>query len=283
MIRLKNPNRWLAGFAHFAVLVLVLVVMGFVRKQRSQLICSAFNIEVDKANGEFIDKLYIYNELADLGIDPLEGQYMDGINLKAIERGIEQNPYVLDAEMYQTVGGALTLHIQQRKPLFRVFTTTGISYYVDETGMKMPLSRDYPARVIVATGKIVETYSDGNRAISSQVLRNIDTLAHFLAANQRISKLFTQIDVDSAGNLFLTPQIGSHQVCVGGPTNLEHKFENLLAFYRAQMHAGDLNKYALVDIRFQNQVLGIPAANNPQQSATAHTQTPPQAITHGNL
>ena len=292
----KKRNRllgWLANGLFFGALVLV---FGFVRKDRQRLMCTSFDVVVDKTNGEFIDRNYVYNELARLGIDPFEGQYLDGINLHAVETAMERNPYVLGAEMYQNVGGALTLFVNQRRPLFRVINAGGASYYVDDHSIKMPLSHEYPARVIVATGRIEENFSDLDRTLRTPNLRALDTLSTFLANHNRLSALFTQMDVDSVGCITLSPRIGNHLVRLGQANNLEHKFENLLAFYRARLHTGGLDQYAIVDIRFQNQVVGIPhgsantnpvaldaiptAKPHPADSTTTPTPHPVNAAKH---
>src|SRR5690606_27718863 len=82
--------------------------------------------------------------------DSVTGIRKDALDLSEIERRLDSNPMIRKAEVFITVDGVLGARIKQRKPIARVVGES--SFYLDETGKPMPLSREYTARVPLVTG-----------------------------------------------------------------------------------------------------------------------------------
>jgi hypothetical protein len=53
----------------------------------------------------------------------------------------------------------------------------------------------------------------------------------------------------------LVPKFGNHTILFGKVDDMEIKFEKLLVFYREALNKVGWNKYKVLDIRFNNQVV----------------------------
>jgi cell division protein FtsQ len=91
-----------------------------------------------------VSKLLIQNQ-GDVKNKPKET-----LALNALENALNSNPMVKTAEVYVSVNGTLTADIEQKRPIARV--STNASYYIDDAGSYMPLSKNYSARVPLVTG-----------------------------------------------------------------------------------------------------------------------------------
>jgi len=72
--------------------------------------------------------------------------------LNELENALKSNPMIKSAEVYVTVNGTLNAEIEQKRPIARV--STNASYYIDDVGLFMPLSKNYSARVPLVTGYV---------------------------------------------------------------------------------------------------------------------------------
>jgi cell division protein FtsQ len=81
------------------------------------------------------------------------GQSFKTIDLNRIETLLEKNPFIKDAEVFLDSRNRLGIHIIQRKPIVRVINNRGDQYYLDEEGIKLPLSKHFAVNIITATGE----------------------------------------------------------------------------------------------------------------------------------
>lgn len=131
----------------------------------------------------------------------------------------------------------------------------------------MPLSDKYTARVIVATGNIIEPYAirhtlsvddiTKNKTYASlSVLDDIYTVATYINKDSILSNLIHQINITNENELELYPSIGDHKIVFGSVENIEDKFNKLKLFYKEGLNKTDgWNKYAIVNIKYKNQVV----------------------------
>ena len=70
----------------------------------------------------------------------IKGELMAAFNLQGVEATLEKNQWVRDAELYFDNQDVLHVTVTEKKPLARIFTLKGDSYYIDENGALMPLT-----------------------------------------------------------------------------------------------------------------------------------------------
>jgi cell division protein FtsQ len=91
--------------------------------------------------------------------DSILNTSLQNIDVNGLEKALNSHPAVENADIAVDVNGDVTMNVTQRTPLVRVMNMDGESYYIDTKSKLMPLSDKFTARVIIATGFIVEPYA----------------------------------------------------------------------------------------------------------------------------
>jgi cell division protein FtsQ len=231
-----------------------IVLFGAAITKKSLKTCKAIQIEIIGAEQHmFLDEqdiLFIINT---------SGQVVNSAttktNLRNLENLLEANSWIDHAELYFDNNQMLQVHIQERQPVARVFHIGGGSFYVDSSGLRLPLSEKISAKVPVFTNfpsdKPLLSHPDsivlqGVVAISKQIL----TDSFWMAQIQ-------QVNIDPQSQFELIPMVGNHIILVGVADNLSSKFKRLNAFYEQALVQQGINTYEKLDIRFGNQVVAV--------------------------
>lgn len=162
--------------------------------------------------------------------------------LKTIEQVITADEMVESAQVYLTINGELTSKIEQRQPIGRVGGKS--HFYLDREGKRMPLSKKYSARVPIITGKI-----------TGPGLEDVYAILNYINTDDFLRKNIIGIHIEDVGRYQLKFRIDSFVVYLGGIDNLEKKFNNFKAFYAKAARDKTLNKYQIVSLEFNNQVV----------------------------
>jgi cell division protein FtsQ len=145
--------------------------------------------------------------------------------------------------------------IEERIPVARIFTPGGASFYLDSTGLRLPLSEKVVARVPMFTG-----FPSDRPILSkpdSQLLKEVVTLGKFLHNDSLWGAQIAQIDITPQANFELVPVIGDHIIALGNASDLEQKFLRLQTFYKQAWMQKGVNYYERLDIRYKDQVVAI--------------------------
>ncbi len=229
---------------------IVLFGASILRKQAKP--CT--DIQVDIAGAEqhmFLDEKDILNLINKQ--QTIVGAATSKTNLRFLEHALGTNSWVDQAELYFDNNQVLKVHIQEREPVARVFLIGGGSFYVDSTGLRLPLSEKLSAKVPVFTN------FPSNRPIlarpDSSLLNGVVQMAMTILADSFWTAQVQQINIDQQQQFELVPLIGHHLILMGTAENLENKFKRLSAFYEQALVQHGLNKYGKLDLRFNNQVV----------------------------
>ncbi len=164
------------------------------------------------------------------------------LDLNELEKALKSNPMIKNAEVYVAVNGLLKAEIEQKTPIARV--STNASYYIDDEGLFMPLSKNYSARVPLVTG-----YVDKNN------LKNVYNVARKIMDDEFLRKHVIEIHQDLNGKVFLRLRKYEFLVQLGDVRYLDKKVNNLKAFYKKNLKDKTLSKYSKVNLQFENQVI----------------------------
>ncbi|MNV97616.1 hypothetical protein D3C71_1927610 [compost metagenome] len=55
----------------------------------------------------------------------------------------------------------------------------------------------------------------------------------------------------------LVPRVGDHRILLGNTEGLEQRMNNLMVFYKKALPRMGWNEYKIINIKYQNQVIGI--------------------------
>lgn len=262
----KIKWRRIAWLAASVVLMYVCVAASY--RFDAQYV-SAVSIILNKdADVFFLNEQNIQSYLDELSITSGETKLND-IDLAQLERMIESNGYVRDAEVYIDALAGLHVSVEQRVPVLRIMNNNGVSYYVDSLGNKMPLHPKFTPRVIVACGLISANDQITDTAGQKQLL-DLVCLTNNILGDDFNARMIQQIWVDEVHNIHLVPMVAQQDILFGNEQQMEAKLSNLKRFY-LNADAGKINTYSKLNLTFNNQVI-----------ATKRTITKPASITPPN-
>ena len=84
---------------------------------------------------------------------------LDECSFFQIENLLISHPSIKKATVYSDWYGNVSIHIDQRKPIVRIQNEKE-GYYLDEDGLRMPLSNYFTARKILVTGNVSSLIED---------------------------------------------------------------------------------------------------------------------------
>jgi cell division protein FtsQ len=229
----------------------LLVVMAKVNRDYNT--SRHIKISIDEWNGNFfVSKSQVYTFIKN-NYD-VSGRVLSGKDLEQIEKGIAQIPQVKTANAFTDNKGDLNIKIEQRMPVMRVYNVQGQSYYVDESGMKFPLSNYFAARVPVVTGNIAET-CDTTSKIRSIELQRVFNIVGNVNGNKVWKAMAGQYNVNEKGYVELIPRSGNATVLLGDDKDISKKLKKLDIFYFDVLRKVGWNYYRVINIMYKDQVV----------------------------
>lgn len=184
----------------------------------------------------------------------LEGIPVSELEVERLEKSLEEDPFVEDADAYVDHKNTIHVDIDQRQPLLRILDNNGGNYYLDLAGKKMPPSKNFAARVLVATGNI-PPYSNDFLDKKRNTLKDLYTLTHRILDDDFLKTFVQQIYVNNQGDFVLVPLIGDQKIVLGSLNRLTSKIERLKIFYREGIAYSGWQKYKTINLKYSGQVV----------------------------
>lgn len=252
--------RWkiLTNYGIWAALLITLMVMlSFVAEEQQQLRCKSLDVVIKPESKDFfITRADIVKIItAGQGENVLKGRPVVEFEFGALEDKLELNPFIKDAEVFIDIQGNLRVEVWQRKPIIRVSKNSGKGFYIDEDGIKMPLSDNYTAHVPIATGRIRETVKKIRDTVNTDMGKDIYTLAKFIQKNPFWEAMIEQIVVDKNNEIVLIPMIADHKILLGDVSRLEEKLKHLKIFYKKGLNKVGWEKYKVINLKYTGQIV----------------------------
>lgn len=228
--------------------------------KRNKGLCNDYSITIKGVRSNyFIDKKDVEQLLKKTAKGDIKGQLVSDINLHELERMLESNTWISDAELYFDNKDVLHVAITEKEPIARLFSTDGNSFYIDKAGERMPLSEKLSARVPVFTG------FPGKKKLSaadSVLLRNVTAMANYIFTDSFWLAQVAQIDITPERNFEMIPVVGNHIVKMGQGENIEKQFNRLMIFYKQVLSKTGFDKYKIIDVQYTDQVVASRYAGN---------------------
>jgi cell division protein FtsQ len=209
--------------------------------------------------GTYFDRLWQQEKLqqADLYIFPSEKSFIvpeevkqiikikdsviKSIKIDSLEKLLEKNDYIRNAEVYKDLNGRLVAEIEQYKPIARILGTK--SYYIDIDGNEKPLSNHYTERVVLVFGNITEKNKSSLTALLKKIYEDKELNMIISEIHLEQNKIRLKINGTKANVIMNIPDEKNRQL---------YK----LKVFNAYLHKKHLeNKYKEIDLRFENQVV----------------------------
>ena len=205
------------------------VMLFAINRHKKNETCNTIKIEVENGeNNHFIDSSLVMEYIHG---NEIVGNLIENVDAGKIESLLENNPHIKNAEVYKTIDGVLFIKVWQRKAMLRVINSEGERFYVDEENIKIPMSENYSARVLVCNGSITEKCTKCD-TINSNTLKTCAGIAQYVHNSSFWISAIEQIFVTSDGAIILVAKMGDAKIIFGDDTVIEVKFNRLFAFYK---------------------------------------------------
>ena len=253
MLKKINWKAIFKGFAWLVCLAGLVVLMSFISIKKKDVKCSKVEIIIPGADN-FIERDEI-DAILKQEHGELVGLNLKLINIHEIEKALKANPYIAFAKIYADMDGVIRIEVKQRQPVLRILNAGGQDFYVDDEGLKMPMSPNFTANVLVATGNILEGYGGRIDSLFTPLAADLYKAALFFKKDTLWDSQIEQIYVNDKNDIELIPRVGNQRIILGNADSLETKMKNLLAFYKQAMPKVGWNAYKTINLKYTNQIV----------------------------
>jgi cell division protein FtsQ len=257
----------LISFAWVISLGGLVVLMSFIEIKKAEVACKEVKVYIP-GNQYFIDREEVDNILK-VHRHKLVGRLMENINLHELEKKLKANPFIELAKVYADMDGIIKVEISQRQPIIRVMNQFDQDYYIDQHGVKIPLSANFTARVLAANGYIDEVFANKVDTLHTDIAKQLFKTADFITRDSLWDAQIAQVYVNQDHEIELIPRVGNNRILLGNANDLEAKFHNLLVFYKQALPRVGWDRYKTINIKYANQVVGVKSDNFKKDSLKA--------------
>lgn len=229
------------------VLLLAYLVAAYVLwgNKLGETVCEHFYISVlDSAENDLITPADLYAYLDNAHLLP-EGKQRKDVNTYAIEHSVRDIDLVDMVECYQEANGDVFLKVSLRKPIMRVYTDMGKTYYIASDGKPLAVDTMYVDRVPLVTGCIDDT-------VTVDMLR---PLVEYVAQHEFWSAQVAQIEVSPLHEVLLYPRVGNHVIVLGNLQGYQSKMNTLLAVHEQVLPQVGWNTYDTISVKYKDYVV----------------------------
>ncbi|MFM6954772.1 MAG: cell division protein FtsQ/DivIB [Sphingobacteriaceae bacterium] len=243
----------LTGFTWTTCLAGLVVLMSFIEHKKQEVNCVGLKVFIP-GEQSFVSRKEVERILWSVNGD-IRGKALSTINSQALEDALKANPFIKRAKVYADMTGVVWVRIEQREPLLRIFNLKNQDYYVDENGYKIPVSPNFTAQVVVATGNIAEDLEGRVATLKTPVAKELFKVAQYLSKDTLWSKQIEQLYVNANEDIQLVPRVGDQQIIIGTADSLETKLNKLLVFYKQAMPKVGWNTYKTINLKYSKQII----------------------------
>jgi len=213
--------------------------------------CQSIVVNINPNSPRFLDEDEIAAMIEKSG-EPIIGQRLSAININKLESKLSTFTTLDNVEIFRKVDskglsfkGKLVISVDERTPVLRIKSSTE-DYYMDQNGIKVPVSPKYVERILLATGTV---------PTDETIKKGILKMAGFVNTDEFWRAQIEQIFVQENGELLLVPQVGDYLIEFGTPEDFELKFRNLKAVYQQGFRNLGWNRYKTISVKYRNQVV----------------------------
>ena len=243
IVKIKQNIYWVLWFLTTVVLV------SFTTRKQDKKECQKIHVHIDNQyENFFLESTDVVSLLTSGNKKIIVGLTKQAIDLNKYENLLTKNTFVLKTSVSTTHTGDLMVYVSENRPVARIFEENK-SYYIDKTGLKLPLSKNYTSRSTVVFNNLK------NQELKSKEASEYLALINYISQHDFWKKQIAEIEINKKGKVFLYPQVGHQKISFGGPENIEEKFFKLGVFFKKILPSVGWNKYNLVKLEFNGQLV----------------------------
>lgn len=253
MLKKINWRSIFYGFLWLISLSGLITLMSFIEIKKSSLKCKDVKVllpgKFNFIERDEVDRILMQSAGAMVGTD------LNEINIHKLENALKANPFIEFAKVYADMTGIIYVQIRQREPVIRVVNMANLHFYIDANGNKIPLSENYTAKVLVASGFIEEDFNGRVDTLKTQMARDLYRTALYIKGDTLWDNQIEQLFVDLKGDIEMVPRVGSQKIILGSADSLQTKFKNLLVFYKKAIPKVGWDTYKTINLKYANQIV----------------------------
>ncbi|AFK02978.1 hypothetical protein Emtol_1836 [Emticicia oligotrophica DSM 17448] len=215
--------------------------------------CKKIEVNIKNADEQyFITNKDVENLVTKYGSEQLVGKHFEKIDLRSIEQRVLKNRQIKSCQVYKGVDGKLHVDVEQHIPIARILMSDGREdVYVDAEGSFFPLSDRYSARILLLSGEYFRNLPSLKAKRQEKNLQFIKLINEdsFLKAQ------FTQLDINSDGDISIVPLVGNHIIEFGEPSNIENRLNRLKIFYNQILPVKGWDSFSSVSVKYDGQIV----------------------------
>ena len=249
----KLPFRIKGIFVYLITAAGLILILGAINGYQKNMTVKDISIQINSVDDNHFLKVNDVKGMIGLGEDrKIIGETMESVELMALEEELQANPSIAHAEVFKSLGGALQIEVDVRKPVARIVNNDGTMLYVDADGNKFPTSMHHSAHVALIRGDFQEAIAD---TFTCSTIEATIPVLQFIQQDPFWNAQISEVVIRQSGELVLYPQIGDLSVEFGQPVRIVDKFENLRMFYHQVIKKIGWRKYKSVSVAYRGQVV----------------------------
>lgn len=223
----------------------------FASKEDRKNTCGSILIEFINPQLSFVNQQDIQKVIGAEGIIS-EKTPLHQLNLKQLEKHMEENKWIQSAEIFLTANRQLRIRLVQKTPVVRLqqADSSDYAYYLDPQGNTIEWSEQYSPRLPVASVPALG-YGHEDYKLKTSLVQ----LAQFIQTDGFWNAAIAQIVVNDQYEIQLIPIMGKQLIRLGDTRDLQDKMNRLLRFYQEGVHKFPWDKYDELDLRFSKQIV----------------------------
>lgn len=216
----------------------------------------AFNVQIgQESDSGFVKKSDVHDVLGQLCGTSKIGT----VNMAAIEKQLESDPWVEQSSAYIDLDGTLNVSIKEYHPTLRLFGSQGQTAYITSNGMLLPPSGNHTPYLLVANGNFL---FDPN--IARQLSDTIEADRNIIGAmklneainrNKFIKSCTGQIYCTNGNEFEIVVRGVEARIIVGDTTHLDDKLKRLEIFLKQKAASTEIGEMKKINLKYKNQLV----------------------------
>jgi cell division protein FtsQ len=253
--RTYRPNKRKLYAVIFVGVVALIAIVALSRKKRSEIKDYVIDIKhLSDGQNDLIREKDVKEIIRRSFEENVDEQRVGQVDVQRVERVVEADPFIENAETYVDANNNLHITITQREPICRIIDNNGLNYYLDKNGMRIPVSKYFSVRVPIVTGA-VPPYVPDFITKKKYGLKDIHTLITRLNADDFFNTFVQQVYMDAGGEFTLIPVLGEQKIRIGNLEDLDEKLQRLHIFYNEAMPYEGWKKYKTISVKYKGQIV----------------------------
>jgi cell division protein FtsQ len=239
---------------------LTLLLVGAVQQEQVQQ-CSGLLVEfTDNHDFRMLDEAEVVAALFPNAAGPSPvGKRLQHVNLFLLEKQLEKNPWVKKANLFFDHRHVLHVTLEQRKPVARLFTPEGNSFYLDEALAVLPIKSNDVVSLPVFTN--FYPTPTGPTAADTLLLKRVIGISSFILADSFWMAQIEEVHINTDQGFELYTQVGDQSVELGLRDDWSNLFAKLKLLYDKISQENGWGKYSSIDLQYKDQAVCVRKSN----------------------